>query len=69
MIILVFMVYLPEVLGNLYVDQWTSMQAFERQADMLSRQISRGNMDAEGLDKERLKLLERLHSAEHVGPC
>jgi hypothetical protein len=34
--------------------------------DMLSRQINRGNMDAEGLDRERHKLLERLHGAEHV---
>lgn len=42
------------------------MQAYERQVEVLGRQLSRGAHDSEGQEKERQQLLTELRSAEQV---
>lgn len=45
---------------------YSCMQAFERQVEVLGRQLSRGAHDSEGQERERQQLLTELRSAEQV---
>ena len=45
---------------------WGVGQAFERQVDVLGRQLSRGATDAQGWERERQGLLTDLRMAEQV---
>ncbi len=42
------------------------MQAFERQVDSLSRQLSQGEADGEDLVRQREALLEEIRAAQQV---
>lgn len=45
------------------------VQAYERHVDALNHAVQRSDGVAEGLDKERVGLLEQLRAAEQVEWC
>ena len=44
----------------------SQLQAGERQADVLSRQVSKSNTESQDLARERELLLDKLRAAEQV---